>query len=229
MATPETKNLHTRVTGEDGEQILRGTDLEVKLGEIHTLVGSSGSGKSMTSKIIAGHPAHEVTDGGILLRLEDDDFGDLKIPGDARTWNLLELEPDERVASGIFPDFQYPTGIEDVTMTNFLRVALNAKVDKREELLLGEDTEEEKEEVGYDTSPMEGNIDDGEVGIAEFQKLFEEKINLFDMDEKFMQRYLNAGFFGSKKKQSEVLQAVILEPSITVLDEIDPGLNIDRL
>ncbi|POG57394.1 Fe-S cluster assembly ATPase SufC [Haloferax marisrubri] len=229
MATLEIKNLHARVAEEDGEQILRGVDLEVKSGEIHALMGPNGSGKSTTSKIIAGHPAYEVTDGEILLHLEDDDFGDLEIPDDVRTWNLLELEPNERAALGIFLGFQYPAEIEGVTMTNFLRTALNAKIDEREELLFGEDDEEEEEEAGYDTSPMEGNVDDGEVGVAEFQKLLKEKMELLDMDEKFMQRYLNAGFSGGEKKQNEVLQAAILEPSIAVLDEIDSGLDIDRL
>ncbi|MFC7128824.1 ABC transporter ATP-binding protein [Haloferax chudinovii] len=230
MATLEIKNLHARVAEEDGEQILRGVDLEVKSGEIHALMGPNGSGKSTTSKIIAGHPAYEVTDGEILLHLEDDDFGDLDIPDDARTWNLLELEPNERAALGIFLGFQYPAEIEGVTMTNFLRTALNAKIDEREELLFGEDDEEEEEEeAGYETSPMEGNVDDGEVGVAEFQKLLKEKMELLDMDEKFMQRYLNAGFSGGEKKQNEVLQAAILEPSIAVLDEIDSGLDIDRL
>ncbi|KAB1192094.1 ATP-binding cassette domain-containing protein [Haloferax sp. MBLA0076] len=229
MATLEIKNLHARVAEEDGEQILRGVDLEVKSGEIHALMGPNGSGKSTTSKIIAGHPAYEVTDGEILLHLEEGDFGDVDIPDDARTWNLLELEPNERAALGIFLGFQYPAEIEGVTMTNFLRTALNAKLDEREELLFGDDEEEEEEDVGYDTSPMEGNVDDGEIGVAEFQKLLKEKMDLLDMDEKFMQRYLNAGFSGGEKKQNEVLQAAILEPSIAVLDEIDSGLDIDRL
>ena len=231
MATLEIKNLHARVAEDDGEQILRGVDLEVKSGEIHALMGPNGSGKSTTSKIIAGHPAYEVTEGEILLHLEDGDFGDLDIPEDARTWNLLELEPNERAALGIFLGFQYPAEIEGVTMTNFLRTALNAKIDEREELLFGEDDEEEEEEeeVGYDTSPMEGNVDEGEVGVAEFQQLLKEKMELLDMDEKFAMRYLNAGFSGGEKKQNEVLQAAILEPSIAVLDEIDSGLDIDRL
>ncbi|WP_411965750.1 ABC transporter ATP-binding protein [Haloferax sp. YSMS24] len=229
MATLEIKNLHARVAEDDGEQILRGVDLEVKSGEIHALMGPNGSGKSTTSKIIAGHPAYEVTEGEILLHLEEGDFGDIDIPEDARTWNLLELEPNERAALGIFLGFQYPAEIEGVTMTNFLRTALNAKLDEREELLFGEDDDEEEEDVGYDTSPMEGNVDEGEIGVAEFQKLLKEKMELLDMDQKFAQRYLNAGFSGGEKKQNEVLQAAILEPSIAVLDEIDSGLDIDRL
>ncbi|WP_410765317.1 ABC transporter ATP-binding protein [Haloferax sp. DFSO60] len=229
MATLEIKNLHAQVAEDDGEQILRGVDLEVRSGEIHALMGPNGSGKSTTSKVIAGHPAYEVTDGEILLRLDEGDFGDIDIPEDARTWNLLELEPNERAALGIFLGFQYPAEIEGVTMTNFLRTALNAKIDERNELLFGEDEEEEEEADEEVPSPMAGPVDDGEVGVAEFQKLLKSKMELLDMDEKFMQRYLNAGFSGGEKKQNEVLQAAILEPSIAVLDEIDSGLDIDRL
>jgi Fe-S cluster assembly ATP-binding protein len=236
MATLEITNLHADVAEEDGETILRGVDLTVESGEIHALMGPNGSGKSTTAKIVAGHPAYEVTDGEILLHLDDGDLADVEgeVPEAKRTWNLLDLEPNERAALGIFLGFQYPAEIEGVTMTNFLRQALNARFDEREELFEDEDAEEadaeaEEEEAGYDTSPMEGPADDGEIGVAEFQQLLSEKMTLLDMDEKFAQRYLNAGFSGGEKKQNEVLQAAILEPAIAVLDEIDSGLDIDRL
>ena len=235
MATLEIKNLHAEVAEEDGETILRGVDLTVNSGEIHALMGPNGSGKSTTAKIIAGHPAYRVTDGEILLHLDEEDVADIdeELDEDDYTWNLLELEPNERAALGIFLGFQYPAEIEGVTMTNFLRQALNAKADEREELFEDEDEEaaeaEEEEDTGYDTSPMEGPADDGEIGVAEFQQLLKEKMELLDMDEKFARRYLNAGFSGGEKKQNEVLQAAILEPAVAVLDEIDSGLDIDRL
>ncbi|MFD1570047.1 ABC transporter ATP-binding protein [Halorubrum laminariae] len=233
MATLEINNLHARVAEEGGERILRGVDLTVNSGEIHALMGPNGSGKSTTAKVIAGHPAYEVTEGEILLHLDDEDVADIDADLDDEDyhWELLELEPNERAALGIFLGFQYPAEIEGVTMTNFLRQALNAKADEREELF--EDEEEEAEadadDEGYDTSPMEGPADDGEIGVAEFQEILSEKMELLDMDEKFMQRYLNAGFSGGEKKQNEVLQAAMLEPSVAVLDEIDSGLDIDRL
>ena len=231
MATLELKNVHAEVA-EGDEKILNGVDLEVSSGEIHALMGPNGSGKSTLAKVIAGHPVYEVTEGEVLVHLEDEDLRD-DVEPDQRTWNLLEMEPNERAALGVFLGFQYPAEIEGVTMANFLRTALNAKLEEREELFEGEDEadadDEEEEDAGYDTSPMEGPADEGEVGVAEFQQILQEKMEQLDMDEKFAQRYLNAGFSGGEKKQNEVLQAAILEPSIAVLDEIDSGLDIDRL
>ncbi|MFC7135114.1 MULTISPECIES: ABC transporter ATP-binding protein [Salinibaculum] len=232
MATLEIDNLHAEVAEDGGETILRGVDLEVRSDEIHALMGPNGSGKSTLAKIIAGHPAYEVTGGDVWLHLDGDEF-DEEIPEDMQTWDLLDLEPNERAALGIFLGFQYPAEIEGVTMVNFLRTALNAKLEEREELFEDEDEAEaeddEEEDAGYETSPMEGPADEGEIGVAEFQQILQEKMEQLDMDEKFANRYLNAGFSGGEKKQNEVLQAAILEPSIAVLDEIDSGLDIDRL
>ncbi|WP_435078318.1 ABC transporter ATP-binding protein [Halococcus sp. AFM35] len=229
MARLELNDLHAEVA-EGGEKILDGVDLEVQSGEIHALMGPNGSGKSTTAKVIAGHPAYEVTGGEVLIHLDAEEFDGVEIPDDMRTWNLLDLEPNERAALGVFLGFQYPAEIEGVTMVNFLRTALNAKLEEREELFEeDEGGEDEEEDTGYDTSPMEGDVDEGEVGVAEFQEIMSAKMEQLDMDAEFAQRYLNAGFSGGEKKQNEVLQAAILEPSIAVLDEIDSGLDIDRL
>ncbi|MFC7059514.1 ABC transporter ATP-binding protein [Halovenus salina] len=229
MAVLNIENLQAEVAEDGGETILRGVDLEVGSNDIHALMGPNGSGKSTLAKVIAGHPAYEVTGGSVTLELDGDEF-DEDISEDLREWDLLDLEPNERAALGIFLAFQYPAEIEGVTMVNFLRTALNAKLEEREELFEGDEEEEDdEEEAGYETSPMEGPADEGEVGVAEFQEILQEKMEILDMDEEFASRYLNAGFSGGEKKQNEVLQAAILEPEIAVLDEIDSGLDIDKL
>ncbi len=232
MATLEIENLQADVGEEGGETILRGVDLTVDSGEIHALMGPNGSGKSTLGKVIAGHPAYDVTGGSVTLRLDGNEFGE-EIPEDMQEWDLLDLEPNERAALGIFLGFQYPVEIEGVTMVNFLRTALNTKLEEREELFEEEEAEaeaeDEEEAEGYESSPMEGPADEGEIGVAEFQQILQEKMELLDMDESFASRYLNVGFSGGEKKQNEVLQAAILEPEIAVLDEIDSGLDIDRL
>jgi Fe-S cluster assembly ATP-binding protein len=233
MATLEIDDLQAKVAEEGGEQILRGVDLEVSTGEIHALMGPNGSGKSTLAKVIAGHPAYEVTGGDVRLHLDGDEF-DHEVPEEMQTWDLLDLEPNERAALGVFLGFQYPAEIEGVTMVNFLRTALNAKLEEREELFEGEEASDDEAETqedaaGYESSPMEGPADEGEIGVAEFQSILQEKMEQLEMDEKFASRYLNAGFSGGEKKQNEVLQAAVLEPSVAVLDEIDSGLDIDRL
>jgi len=229
MATLKIENLHADVAEEGGETILRGVDLTVDSGEIHALMGPNGSGKSTLAKVIAGHPEYDVTEGSIELHLDGDEF-DGEITEDTREWDLLDLEPNERAALGIFLGFQYPVEIEGVTMVNFLRTALNAKLEEREELFEDEEEDEaETDDEGYESSPMEGPADEGDIGVAEFQAILQEKMELLDMDESFASRYLNVGFSGGEKKQNEVLQAAILEPEIAVLDEIDSGLDIDRL
>jgi len=227
MATLRIKNLHAEVAG-DGAKILKGVDLVISSGEIHALMGPNGSGKSTLSKIIAGNPVYEVTEGEIIMEIDENDFQDIKesVPEEKRSWNVLELEPEKRAALGIFLGFQYPAEIEGVTMTNFLRTALNATIEGRSELIFGKEEKDENKKV---PSPMEGPIDDGPVGVMEFQKLLQNKRELLDMDVKLMGRYLNAGFSGGEKKQNEVLQAAVLEPAIAILDEIDSGLDIDRL
>ena len=227
MATLRIKNLHAEVAG-DGAKILKGVDLVISSGEIHALMGPNGSGKSTLSKIIAGNPVYEVTEGEIIMEIDENDFQDIKesVPEEKRSWNVLELEPEKRAALGIFLGFQYPAEIEGVTMTNFLRTALNATIEGRSELIFGKEEKDENKKV---PSPMEGPIDDGPVGVMEFQKLLQNKRELLDMDVKLVHRYLNAGFSGGEKKQNEVLQAAVLEPAIAILDEIDSGLDIDRL
>ncbi len=179
----EVRNLHVRAEGVD-EPILRGVDLVVDEGEIHALMGPNGSGKSTLAKAIMGHPSYEVTEGEVLYRGED----------------VLELEPDERARAGIFLAFQYPSEIAGVTISNFLRTAVNA-------------------------TRGEGD----EIDVFEFQELLQDRLGLLEMDESFASRYVNEGFSGGEKKRNEILQLAVLQPGLALLDETDSGLDIDAL
>ena len=188
MATTlEIRNLHASVEG-DESLILRGVDLTVKQGEIHALMGPNGSGKSTLANVLMGNPAYEVKDGVVLLDGED----------------VLEMEPDERSRAGLFLAFQYPVAIPGVTVANFLRHAINARM-------------------------KSDDPDSKGIPIPKFARLMREKMTQLQIDHSFAGRYLNEGFSGGEKKRAEVLQMAVLEPQIAVLDETDSGLDIDAL
>ena len=177
------RGLRARVEGEDTE-ILRGVDLDVERGQVHALMGPNGSGKSTLAKVIAGHPTYEVTGGEILFRGED----------------VLELEPDERSREGIFLAFQYPAEVPGVSIANFLRTAMSARLAEGEEM-----------------------------DVFGFQRTLTEKLEMLRMDPGFAIRYVNDGFSGGEKKRNEILQMAVLQPALAVLDETDSGLDIDAL
>lgn len=181
----EIRNLHVSV---EDQPILRGVNLTVEQGEIHALMGPNGSGKSTLANVMAGNPLYEVTDGEILFDGED----------------LLELEPDERSRIGLFLAFQYPVSIPGVTLANFLRQAINARMKA-----------EDPESKG--------------ISIPQFRRLMKEKMDYLGIDHKFAGRYLNEGFSGGEKKRAEVLQMAVLEPKFAIMDETDSGLDIDAL
>jgi Fe-S cluster assembly ATP-binding protein len=176
----------------EGQEILKGVNLAVNKGDIHALMGPNGSGKSTLAYSLMGHPKYEITSGDILFKGK----------------SVLEMEPDERSRAGMFLAFQYPVAIPGVSVANFLRMALNARVPK------GKD----------------GNGGGGRgISIPKFRKLLKEKMALLEMDPSFAGRYLNEGFSGGEKKRAEVLQMAVLEPEIAILDETDSGLDIDAL
>ncbi|MAU11085.1 MAG: Fe-S cluster assembly ATPase SufC [Anaerolineaceae bacterium] len=181
------RNLHAHVEGDD-QPILRGVNLTIRQGEIHALMGPNGSGKSTLANVLMGNPTYEVTEGEVLLDGE----------------NMLDMEADERSRAGLFLAFQYPVSIPGVTLANFLRHALNARL-----------KEEDPDSKG--------------MPIPKFARLLRDKMNLLGIDHSFAGRYLNEGFSGGEKKRAEVLQMATLEPKISVLDETDSGLDIDAL
>lgn len=177
------KNLHARVEDKD---ILKGINLEVKAGEVHAIMGPNGSGKSTLSSVIAGKEDYEVTDGEIILEGED----------------IGELAPEERAHKGVFLSFQYPVEIPGVSVTNFMKTAIN----------------ESRKAQGREEMPAN-----------EMLKLIREKSELLEIDRKFLSRSLNEGFSGGEKKRNEIFQMAMLEPKLAILDETDSGLDIDAL
>jgi Fe-S cluster assembly ATP-binding protein len=176
-------NLHVSV---EGKPILNGINLDVRAGEIHAIMGPNGSGKSTLSSVIAGNEDYEVTEGDIVYKNE----------------NINELSPEERAHKGIFLSFQYPVEIPGVTVTNFIKTAINSNQKARNE------------------SEMPANT---------MLKKIREKSKLLEIDSKFLSRSLNEGFSGGEKKRNEIFQMAMLEPSLSILDETDSGLDIDAL
>ena len=179
----EIKNLHARI---EDREILKGIELTVNKGEVHAIMGPNGSGKSTLANVIAGKSDYEVTEGQILLDGED----------------LLELDPEERAAAGLFLAFQYPVEIPGVSNTYFLRSALNAVRKSR-----GEE----------------------EMDAMAFLSHIKAKVKALDLDQSMMSRSVNEGFSGGEKKRNEIFQMAVLEPTMAVLDETDSGLDIDAL
>ena len=179
----EIRNLHATV---GGKEILKGIDLTIKDGEIHALMGTNGAGKSTLSNVIVGNPSYEVTEGSITFNGKD----------------LLAMKPEERAREGIFMSFQTPIEIPGVSMTNFMRAAVNAR----------------RETQGKE--PLKS---------TDFLKLMSEKRKLVEIDQKLMNRSVNEGFSGGEKKRNEIFQMAMLEPSFCILDETDSGLDVDAL
>jgi Fe-S cluster assembly ATP-binding protein len=182
----EIKNLHVAL--EDGTEIVKGVDLSVDVGEKHAIMGPNGSGKSTLAYALMGHPAYEITEGEILLEGE----------------NIVELGADERAQRGLFLAFQYPHAIPGVTVTSFLRSALNAI---------------RKARAGKDDP----------IPVKEFRTDILAAMERLKVPRELASRYLNEGFSGGEKKRVEILQMALLQPKIAVLDETDSGLDIDAL
>lgn len=176
-------NLHA---GINGKEILKGINLEVAAGQVHAIMGPNGSGKSTMSNVLVGHPGYEVTEGCVSFKGKD----------------LLAMTPEQRAHEGLFMSFQYPVEIPGVSMTNFMRAAVNAK-----RAYLGQEP----------------------VSAAEFLKLMKQRREFVGLDAKFMNRSVNEGFSGGEKKRNEIFQMAMLEPSLSILDETDSGLDIDAL
>lgn len=175
------KDLHVNI---GDREIIKGLSLEIERGKVHAIMGPNGSGKSTLSKVIAGHPDYTVTSGEVLMD----------------GVNILEMEADERARKGIFLAFQYPMEVPGVTIANFLRAAVQARLPEGEEL-----------------------------EATEYYHTLYEKMDLLEMNRAFTSRSVNEGFSGGEKKRCEILQMAMLEPSYAILDETDSGLDIDAL
>ena len=181
MAFLEIRGLKVKV---EDKEILKGINLDVEKGQVVALMGPNGSGKSTLAYALMGHPKYEITGGKILVKGEDITFA----------------KPDERAKKGLFLSFQYPQEISGVSVSNFLRTALNAKRDNKKP-----------------------------ISVPDFHRLLQEKMALLKVDKSFTMRYLNEGFSGGEKKRMEILQMAVLQPKIGILDETDSGLDIDAL
>ena len=179
----EVKNLHATIAG---KEILKGINLTINDGEIHAIMGPNGSGKSTLSAVLTGNPLYTVTEGEAIFNGK----------------NLLDMKPEDRAREGLFLSFQYPVEIPGVSMTNFMRAAINAK----------------REYQGLEP-----------LNTSEFMKLMREKRELVELDSKLARRSVNEGFSGGEKKRNEIFQMAMLEPCLSILDETDSGLDIDAL
>ena len=177
------RNLRVSIKG---KEILKGINLQVNAGEVHAIMGPNGTGKSTLTYVIAGREGYEVTEGEIIFKGR----------------NILGLSPEERACEGLFLGFQYPVEIPGVSITNFLRTAIN----------------EQRKYRGLNPVPA-----------TEFLAKMEEKKQLLELQEKLASRSVNEGFSGGEKKKNEIFQMAMLEPSLAILDETDSGLDIDAL
>ena len=179
----EIKNLHA---GIEGKEILKGVDLHIGEGEIHAVMGPNGAGKSTLAAILTGRPGYEVTEGTVLYKGKD----------------LLSMSPEERSWAGLFLSFQYPIEIPGVTITAFMKAAVNAR----------------RQAQGLP-----------EMKAGEFLKLMKEKMAFVQMAPEFAKREVNVGFSGGEKKRNEIFQMAMLDPALSILDETDSGLDVDAL
>ena len=179
----EVHNLHAKI---GDKEILKGIDLVIKEGETHAIMGPNGSGKSTLSAVLVGNPLYEVTEGEVWFNGK----------------NLLEMKPEDRAHEGLFLSFQYPVEIPGVSMTNFMRAAINEK----------------RKFQGL--NPL---------NASDFIKLMREKRKIVELDSKLSNRSVNEGFSGGEKKRNEIFQMAMLEPKLAILDETDSGLDVDAM